>query len=52
VAVSKTKPAELIQACLDAGHVRFGENYVQELVNKAAVVREHRNAALVRSFVR
>lgn len=35
VAVSKYKPAADIQACYDAGHRNFGENYVQELVEKA-----------------
>jgi len=30
VAVSKTKPAEMINQALDAGQVLFGENYVQE----------------------
>ena len=35
VAVSKYKPAADIQACYDAGHRHFGENYVQELVEKA-----------------
>jgi len=35
VAVSKYKPAEDIQTCYDAGHRHFGENYVQELVEKA-----------------
>eukprot|EP01138_Halocafeteria_seosinensis_P014018 gb/GECG01014315.1/.p1 GENE.gb/GECG01014315.1/~~gb/GECG01014315.1/.p1 ORF type:complete len:152 (+),score=18.30 gb/GECG01014315.1/:1-456(+) len=35
VAVSKTKPVELIQHVYDAGHRHFGENYVQELVDKA-----------------
>ena len=34
VAVSKTKPAEDIQALYDLGHRDFGENYVQELVDK------------------
>jgi PLP dependent protein len=34
VAVSKTKPAEDIQALYDLGHRHFGENYVQELVSK------------------
>jgi pyridoxal phosphate enzyme (YggS family) len=34
VAVSKTKPVEDIQALYDLGHRDFGENYVQELVNK------------------
>lgn len=35
VAVSKTKPVELIKALYDAGHRDFGENYIQELVTKA-----------------
>ena len=34
VAVSKTKPAEEIQALYDLGQRDFGENYVQELVDK------------------
>ena len=35
VAVSKTKPIELLQSAYDAGCRNFGENYVQELVEKA-----------------
>jgi hypothetical protein len=38
VAVSKTKPVEDIQALFDLGHRDFGENYVQELVDKQAVL--------------
>jgi pyridoxal phosphate enzyme (YggS family) len=38
VAVSKTKPAEDIQALYDLGQRDFGENYVQELVNKQALL--------------
>ena len=38
VAVSKTKPVEDIQALYDLGQRDFGENYVQELVDKAAVM--------------
>lgn len=34
VAVSKTKPVEDIQALYDLGHRDFGENYVQELIQK------------------
>ena len=34
VAVSKTKPVHLLQACYDAGHRHFGENYVQEIIEK------------------
>jgi len=36
IAVSKTKPVEDIQALYNAGHRDFGENYVQELVQKQA----------------
>ncbi|EGT56325.1 hypothetical protein CAEBREN_14457 [Caenorhabditis brenneri] len=36
VAVSKTKPAELIEACYSKGQRHFGENYVQELEEKSA----------------
>ncbi len=40
VAVSKTRPAgDVLEACR-AGQVVFGENYVQELVAKAAAVTE------------
>ena len=38
VAVSKTKPAEDIQALYDLGQRDFGENYVQELVDKQALL--------------
>src|SRR5580765_618772 len=34
VAVSKTKPNELIMEAYEAGQRDFGENYVQELVDK------------------
>ena len=34
IAVSKTKPAEMIQKLYDAGYRDFGENYVQELSEK------------------
>ena len=36
VAVSKTKPLELIQEAYDAGQLDFGENKVQELREKPA----------------
>lgn len=39
VAVSKTKPVSLIRQVYDAGHRCFGENYVQEIVEKAPQVR-------------
>lgn len=35
VAVSKTKPKELIFAAYENGQRHFGENYVQELVEKS-----------------
>jgi pyridoxal phosphate enzyme (YggS family) len=38
IAVSKTKPVEDIQVLYDAGHRDFGENYVQELVQKESVL--------------
>jgi pyridoxal phosphate enzyme (YggS family) len=34
VAVSKTQPVEAIAAALEAGHGLFGENYVQEFLEK------------------
>lgn len=36
IAVSKTKPIPLLEAAYAAGQRHFGENYVQELVTKAA----------------
>ena len=38
VAVSKYKPAADLRACYDADQRDFGENYAQELVEKAAVL--------------
>merc|ERR1712002_174710 len=35
VAVSKTKPKEMIIEAYNAGHRHFGENYIQELVEKS-----------------
>ncbi|MBI2354114.1 MAG: YggS family pyridoxal phosphate-dependent enzyme [Deltaproteobacteria bacterium] len=40
VAVSKTRPAGDVLAAFQAGQIVFGENYVQELSTKAALVRE------------
>ncbi|SCC22997.1 hypothetical protein GA0061081_11130 [Gilliamella bombicola] len=34
IAVSKTKPVDLIKQAIDAGQLSFGENYVQEGVEK------------------
>jgi PLP dependent protein len=38
LAVSKYKPAADVLACYDAGQRDFGENYAQELVEKAALL--------------
>ncbi|CAM6064246.1 unnamed protein product [Sphagnum tenellum] len=38
VAVSKTKPVSMIQEVYDGGHRHFGENYVQEFLEKAPQV--------------
>ena len=39
LAVSKTKPASAIAEAIDAGQRQFGENYVQEGVDKVAFFR-------------
>ena len=38
VAVSKTKPPQMVQEAYEAGQRDFGENYVQELVEKQATL--------------
>jgi hypothetical protein len=38
VAVSKTKPVELLREAYDAGQRDFGENYVQEVIDKAPLL--------------
>lgn len=38
VAVSKYKPASDLLHCYEAGQIHFGENYVQELEEKAKQV--------------
>jgi hypothetical protein len=40
VAVGKTFPVELTEACYFAGQRHFGENYVQELEEKATKLAE------------
>merc|ERR1712060_478296 len=40
VAVSKTKPVEALREAYGAGHRHFGENYVQELVDKVPQMPE------------
>jgi len=40
IAVSKTKPVEMIQECIDNGITVFGENKAQELTSKQAVIND------------
>ena len=51
LAVSKTKPASAIAEAIDAGHRAFGENYVQEGVDKIRFFREWGEAALQWHFI-
>ena len=41
IAVSKTKPIELIEDALKSGHLDFGENKVQECFTKWAEIKKH-----------
>lgn len=38
LAVSKTKPIDILMEAYNAGQVHFGENYVEELVKKSGEV--------------
>lgn len=40
VAVSKTKPVSLLMECYEQGQRHFGENYVQEIIEKAPQMPE------------
>lgn len=40
VAVSKTKPVALLEAALDAGQIDFGENYLQDALEKIQALAE------------
>jgi len=40
VAASKTKSVSMLRQVYDAGHRRFGENYVQEIIEKAPQLPE------------
>ena len=42
VAVSKTKPVELIEEAIEAGQLDFGENYAQELRDKMKAITDER----------
>lgn len=50
VAVSKTKPVSLIRQVYDAGHRCFGENYVQELIEKAPQVPKFSSMLKITQF--
>ncbi len=57
IAVSKTKPVEMIREAIDCGTVDFGENYPQELAEKArelsgVPIRWHMIGHLQRNKVR
>ena len=41
IAVSKTKPVEMLEACIENGITVFGENKVQELCGKYEVLPEN-----------
>ncbi|HCW97477.1 MAG TPA: YggS family pyridoxal phosphate-dependent enzyme, partial [Pantoea sp.] len=41
LAVSKTKPASAVEEAIAAGQIAFGENYVQEGVEKIAALAAH-----------
>lgn len=51
LAVSKTKPASAIAEAIAAGHRAFGENYVQEGVDKIRYFREQGNTDLQWHFI-
>jgi len=51
LAVSKTKPASAIAEAIDAGQRMFGENYVQEGVEKIRYFREKDTADLQWHFI-
>lgn len=51
LAVSKTKPASAIAEAIAAGHRAFGENYVQEGVDKIRAFQEQGNSDLQWHFI-
>lgn len=52
IAVSKTFPADTVQAMIDAGHNRFGENRVQEALDKIDAIGPPARWELVGSLQR
>lgn len=51
VAVSKTKPAAMVREAFAAGQRDFGENYVQEGVEKIAALHDLRAGGIVWHFI-
>lgn len=51
LAVSKTKPAEMIIELAEAGQMHFGENYLQEAAEKMAQIQEQATADVVNNIV-
>jgi len=51
LAVSKTFPAAAVQEAADAGQTEFGENYVQEAVEKIAALRNKTASPLIWHFI-
>lgn len=47
IAVSKTKPVEMIREIMDLGIIDFGENKVQELTDKTEQIKESLNWHLI-----
>ena len=47
IAVSKTKPVELIKRAFEAGQIHFGENRVQEARDKAPQLSENADWHLI-----
>jgi pyridoxal phosphate enzyme (YggS family) len=50
IAVSKTHPAQSVEAAFNAGQRHFGENYVQECIEKIQVLNPHR-AEIIWHFI-
>ena len=50
IAVSKTHPAQSVEAALHAGQRHFGENYVQECIEKINLLNSHR-AEIIWHFI-
>lgn len=51
LAVSKTKPAQMIIELAEAGQVNFGENYLQEATQKMAQIKEQASTSAVLNHI-